>query len=266
MTASALYDSVVRHRRFRPTGHQFRYRVYSLLLDLDEVDEIAARIPIFSHNRWNLVSFHDRDHGPRDGTSLRVWFEQQVAAAGLDLGGGRVRVLVYPRIFGYTFNPLTVWFGYDRHGALRAVLYEIHNTFGQARSQLVVLDGRGEVLRHGFPKMLHVSPFFDRTGGYEMALTPPSEIFRLAITYRDADGSMLLTAAQTGARIPLTTRTLLAQFITKPLLTMKVIGGIHLHALRLWRKGIRYRPVPREEPASRVGISRPVGLAGARDR
>lgn len=252
MTASALYDSVVRHRRFRPAGHQFRYRVYSLLLDLDEIDEVAARIPILSHNRWNLVSFHDRDHGPRDGTSLRTWFEQQLATAGVDLGGGPVRLLVYPRILGYTFNPLTMWFGYDRSGTLRAVLYEIHNTFGQAHSQLVLLGDDDRTHRHGFPKVLHVSPFFDRAGGYEMTLSPPDETYRITITYRDAGRETLLTATQQGTRVPLTTRTLLEQFITKPLLTLKVIGGIHWHALLLWRKGIRYRPVPQPIEVGRL--------------
>lgn len=258
MTASAIYESVVRHRRFRPKQHRLRYRVYSLLLDLDELESVERRIPIFSHNRWNLVSFHDRDHGPRDGTDLRGWFRNLVAGEGVDLDGGTIRVLAFPRIFGYTFNPLTVWFGSDRRGELRAILYEIHNTFGHSHSHLVLLPGDERVERtsmHTFDKTLHVSPFFDQSGRYRVAVDPPSAQYRLVIEYLDDDGGRLLTASQQGHRVELTTASLLRQFITKPLLTIKIIGGIHWEALKLWRKGLQYHAVP-EPPA--VSISRTV--------
>jgi uncharacterized protein len=246
VTASAIYESVVRHRRFQPMGHQLRYGVWSLLVDLDEIDGITRANPVFSRNRWNLVSFHDRDHGPRDGSSLRTWFDTQLEHAGVDLDGGPVRLLVFPRILGYAFNPITVWFGYDRHDRLRAVLYEVHNTFGDAHSHLAVMpdDLDGAVPRHGFDKTLHVSPFFDRTGRYRITLDPPGERYAIVIEYLDEDGARLLTASQHGTRVPLTTRSLVRQFFTRPLVTLKVIGGIHWEALKLLRKGARYRPVP----------------------
>jgi DUF1365 family protein len=244
---SAIYESTVRHRRFQPMGHQLTYGVWSLLVDLGEVDGIARRIPFFSHNRFNLVSFHDRDHGPRDGSDLRAWFDRHLGRAGVDLEGGSVRMLVFPRILGYTFNPITVWFGYHRDGALRAVLYEVHNTFGQAHSHLAVIGEDGSdhrVPRHGFDKTLHVSPFFDQVGRYRITLTPPAERYGIVIEYLDEDGGRLLTASQHGTRTEMTARALLRQFFTSPLLTLKVIGGIHWEALKLWRKGARYRPVP----------------------
>ncbi|MGI9529709.1 MAG: DUF1365 domain-containing protein [Acidimicrobiia bacterium] len=257
MTTSAIYESVVRHRRFQPMGHQMRYGVYSVLLDLDEIDGIARVNPIFSRNRWNLVSFHDEDHGPRDGSSLRTWFEDKALSAGVDLTDGSVQLLVFPRILGYTFNPITVWFGRDSDADLRVVMYEVHNTFGHAHSHMAIVPkgvADDALPRHGFDKTLHVSPFFDQIGSYRVTLTPPGDDYRIVIEYLDEDGAKLLTASQDGQRVELTAISLLRQFFTKPLLTMKVMVGIHVEALKIWRKGAKYRPVP-EPPARDLEVS-----------
>jgi DUF1365 family protein len=263
MMRTAIYESEVRHRRFQPMGHQLSYGVWSLLVDLDEIDEVARKNPFLSRNRWNLVSFHDRDHGPRDGSSLRAWFDRHVSAAGVDLDGGAVRMLVFPRILGYTFNPITVWFGYDRDERLRAVLYEVHNTFGHAHSHLAVLPEslNGSVPRHGFDKTLHVSPFFDQIGRYRITLDPPTDDYGIVIEYLDDDGARLLTASQRGHRVELTARSLIRQFFTSPLMTLKVVGGIHWEALKLLRKGAKYRPVP-APPADELEVTwvEPVSL------
>ena len=241
-------------------GHKLRYSVYSLLVDLDDLDDLVRDIPIFSYNRWNLVSFHDADHGPRDGSDLRSWVEQTAANAGAETGGS-IQLMVYPRILGYTFNPLTVWFLHGTDGNLSAVLYEIRNTFGHSHSHLVVVD-RGDVeqsttLRHGFDKTLHVSPFFDQIGRYEVALYPPAERFSIVITYFDETGDRLLAASQSGSRAELTTGSLLKQFVVKPLLTLKVVAGIHLHAIRLLSKGAKYRSVaPKPDVDVEVVVTR----------
>ena len=259
MSRSAIYESVVRHRRFQPMGHELRYGVWSMLVDLDEIDDLARRNPVLSRNRFNLVSFHDRDHGPRDGSDLRSWFEAHLERAGVDLQGGSVRMLVFPRILGYTFNPITVWFGYHRDGRLRAVLYEVHNTFGDAHSHLAIVDDDVEsgdrLPRHGFDKTLHVSPFFDQVGRYRITLAPPADEYRIVIEYLDEHGARLLTASQHGRRVEMTPWTLVKQFFTKPLVTLKVIAGIHWEALKLWRKGARYRPVP-PPPSQELEVTR----------
>ena len=258
MTVSAIYPSRVTHQRHQPMGHQLRYRVVSVLIDLDEVDSLADRIPGFSHNRWNLVSFNDRDHGPRDGSDLRTWIDGHLAEAGVDITGGSVQLLAFPRLLGYVFNPITVWFARDRSGDLRGILYEVHNTFGQELSHLVVLPpgiGSGEVPAHEITKELHVSPFFDQVGRYRMAVEQPSELFALAIDYLDDDGSLLLEASLVGMRSPFTTMGLLRQFLRNPLHSLKVIGGIHVEAAKLFLKGARYRPIP-APPARKVLTTR----------
>ncbi len=248
---SALYVGRVAHRRKVPFQHKLRYRTYSLLVDLDELDTITGRTRLLSRNRWNLFSIHDRDHGARDGTPMRSWIEGQLATAGIDIGGGRVEVLLFPRILGYTFNPLTIWFCYDAADSLRAVLYEIHNTFGQSHSHLVPIDGAAPH-RHDFAKNLHVSPFFDQEGRYSFTLRPPGDRFSVSIDYATSDED-LLTATMVGGRRALGDGSLARAFFTHPLLTMKVIGGIHWQALRLLVKGARYRPVP-DEPEQQVTV------------
>jgi DUF1365 family protein len=254
---SGIYESVVRHQRFNPMGHRLSYSVYSLLIDLDEIDDLVAAIPVMSRNRFNLVSFHDRDFGPRDGSDLREWFVARVAEAGMDFGDGRISMLVFPRILGYTFNPITVWFGHGADGGLKAIVYEVHNTFGHSHAYVAVVpeSKRQEVPPHEFDKVLHVSPFFDRSGGYRMSIVPPQAAYSLVIEYLDENGDRLLTATQTGDRTALTTGNLLRQFFTKPLLTIKVIAGIHLEALKLVRKRAKYHKVP-PPPSPGVEVAR----------
>lgn len=252
--APAIYVGTVTHRRLLPMQHRLRYRTYSVLVDIDELDQLAAATPLFSHNSWNLFSVYDKDHGPRDGSSLRAWIDRQLHAAGIDLHGGPVYLLAFPRILGYTFNPLTIWFCYHNDGSLRAVLHEIHNTFGQTHCHLIpIAPGAAEPLRHSFAKELHVSPFFDQDGGYAFTLRPPGERFSVSIDYR-VDGDRMLKATMATKRRKLTTAGLLRVFVTHPLLTLKVTAGIHWNALRLWRRGAKYRPVP-QEPPTEVSIA-----------
>jgi hypothetical protein len=225
-------------------GHQLRYRTYSLLLDIDRLDEHATVTRYLSHNRWNLFSIHDRDFGPRDGTPLRAWINRQLITAGIDPEGGKVMLLAFPRVLGYTFNPLSMWFCYDNTGKLQAVLYEIHNTFGHSLSHLVPIAGTGGgPCRHTFSKELHVSPFFDQAGSYNFTLRPPADRFSVSIDYHVADSKML-TATMSTKRHNLTSRNLIKVFLSHPMLTLKVTVGIHWHALRLLLKGARYRSVP----------------------
>jgi len=248
---SALYVGSVSHRRKAPFEHRLRYRTYSLLVDLDELDGLTERLYLLSRNRWNLFSVHDRDHGARNDSQMRAWFDEQLRHTNIDLGDGRVEVLLFPRLLGYTFNPLTVWFGYRADGSLGVVLYEIHNTFGHSRSHLVPITDEAPH-RHSFAKDLHVSPFFDREGSYSFTLRPPRSRFSVSIDYATANED-LLTATMVGVRRELTDGALARVFLTHPLLTLKIIGGIHWQALRLLLKGARYRPVP-EPPDTTVSV------------
>src|ERR1700712_1744093 len=128
--AAALYVGEVMHARLRPMGHRFSYRVMSLLIDLDRLDMADRQSPLFGVNRSALYSFYEKDHGDRDGLPLRAFVQRSAADRGIDLTGGRVLLLCYPRLFGYTFNPLSAWFCYRAGGELALIIYEVRNTFG----------------------------------------------------------------------------------------------------------------------------------------
>ena len=156
MTASGLYTGWVMHRRLWPKMHQFRYRVFSLLVDLDELPSLDRELKFFSWNRFGLFSFHDRDHG--DGRPLGEWLDALLKEAGIQADGAR-RALCYPRILGYVFNPLSVWFCHDRAGVLKAVIHEVHNTYEERHVYVLPAEGSDRLVTQECRKNFYVSPF-----------------------------------------------------------------------------------------------------------
>jgi len=256
---SALYFGDVMHQRVKPRRHRLRYRVFFTFVDIDELSCLHQRLPLFSYNRLNLFSFFDKDHGPGDGSPLRCWVEGHLAGAGVDLGGGAIRLLCFPRVLGYVFNPLSVYFCYQPNGELGAILYEVSNTFGERHTYLapVVSDGSSAV-SHRCDKNFYVSPFNAVEGGYSFRVEPPGQSVTVVINQSDTEGP-LLHAALRAKRVPLTRAALLSAFVRYPLLTLKVIAGIHWEALRLWGKGLRLvdRPQPPARPVTVVAPSKP---------
>jgi uncharacterized protein len=213
--SSGLYVGQVTHRRLRPRKHSLRYRTFALLLDLDELTGLDRRLRLFSHNAFNLFSFFDRDYGCGSAT-LRRQIEAHAARSGLPLDGGRIRLLTMPRILGYAFNPISVYFCDDANGVLRAILYEVNNTFGQRHSYFIpVVAGERGRIQQSCAKRLE----------------------------RDGEG-VVLTATQAQHRVELTDAALTKVFFSHPLLTLKVIVGIHFEAFLLWIKGMRLHDRP----------------------
>lgn len=243
---ATLYVGDVMHARLKPVGHRFQYRVMSLLIDLDRLAEADGMSPLFGVNRRALYSFHEKDHGPRDGSPLRAYVDARAAEVDVDLAGGRVVLLSYPRLFGYTFNPLSVYFGYAATGELALVIYEVRNTFGDIHPYVLPVR-LGELtaagLRQEQDKTFYVSPFIEMAMRYHFRIVPPGDTVRLRILETDATGP-LLSATFSGKRSLLSTATLLRTFAGLPLMTLKVMAAIHWEALRLWLKGARLVPRP----------------------
>lgn len=253
VTHSALYIGHVMHHRLRPRVHRLRYRMFTLLLDLDEIDAIAARLRLFSRARFNVFAFHDRDHGDGSAQSLRTQAEALMTKAGI-AHGGPIRILTMPRLFGFAFNPLTLWYCHDRTGALSAVIYEVNNTFGERHSYLLpVVTGRGENVRQIARKCFHVSPFLPMAMTYSFRLRPPGEALTIAIAADDDEGPVLF-AVHRARRGALDDAALIGALATHPLLAIKVVVGIAWEALRLWLKRVPVHPHPGVAPAGPVSF------------
>lgn len=231
------------HKRLRPFVHELDYAVFYMWLDIDALPQLR----VFSHNKFNIYSFHDRDHGPRDGSPLRPWVEKHLQAGGFgECVGGKIMLLCYPRMFGYVFNPLSVYFCYDRDGVLRAILHEVKNTFGDQHGYLLPVkpDANGTI-RQKCDKVMHVSPFMQMTADYTFTLREPDDKLNLHILHGEPDGPILV-AHLTGKHMELNTKNLLLNLIRYPLMTVKVIVAIHAEAVALWWKGAPFfkRPSP----------------------
>lgn len=252
----ALYVGDVVHSRLRPRRHKLRYSVFSILFDINGIDQLESRLRLFSYNRFNLFSLLDRDHG--DGRPLKSYLHGIAESEGLGMDVENFLMLCYPRILGYVFNPLTVYFGVDQDGKIRLVIYEVNNTFGERASYVLPVNetdsGTGGVIAQRCLKRLYVSPFNTEEGAYSFRVTRPDEKLTVGVALRDNQGP-LLTAFFHGHRWELSDRALLRVLLRTGWMTVKVIVGIHLEAAKLWLKGLR--PFPRT-----VKSSTPVRYSG----
>ncbi len=244
---SALFVGEVAHQRARTFDHRLRYRLWMILADLDELDGLQGRLRLLRRGRFGLISLRAADHGDRSDRPLRAQVEAHLAEAGIDIAGGPIRLLTMPRILGYGFNPISVFFCHTPDGGLAALVYEVTNTFQERHSYLVAVPAdQAGPLRQTVEKQFFVSPFMDRDLSYDFTVRPPGEAVSVVVAVRRGE-TPILTASFAGRRRPLTDGQLLRAFITHPLLTWKVTAGIHWEALKMMVKGARYRhrgPVP----------------------
>ncbi|MBI5319539.1 DUF1365 domain-containing protein [Bradyrhizobium sp.] len=257
--AAALYFGEVMHARLKPKGHRFSYRVMSLLIDLDRLEDADRQSRLFGVNRASLYSFNEADHGKRDGSSLRAHAQACAAGHGIDLAGGKVQLLCYPRLLGFAFNPLSVYFCHRADGGLALLIYEVRNTFGDIHSYVLPVrpsEASAAGIRQQQDKQFYVSPFVEMAMRYHFRILPPAETVRLRILETDREGP-LLSATFSGRRGALTTAALMRSFIALPLVTLKIVAAIHWQALRLWLKGVRL--VPRPAAATAKTDTLPVG-------
>ena len=239
-----IFTGTVVHKRLRPKQHALSYGVFSLLIDLDRVDQVANQSRLFSHNRFNLFSFYDSDHGPGDGTLANDHARELFKAAGIGTSGMQLLLLAYPRVLGYVFNPLSVYYAVTPEGGLAGLIYEVSNTWGERRSYVVAAgEGHaagaenGRVYAQTARKELHVSPFAAATGKYGFRVNVPGEGIVVGVQLSDDDGALLKTYFKAQAQA-WSDRRLLGLLFRYPLLTLKIISAIHIEALKLWLKGV----------------------------
>ena len=237
--SSCIYSGFVTHRRFKPKRHFFSYKTFSLLIDLNEIESLERKIKFFSYNKFNILSFYNLDHGPRDGSCLVTWTKKILAESKIDIGSGTIKLLCFPRFFGYVFNPLSVFYCYDENLQLKAVLYEVKNTFNEQHTYVFPASPSSNLILHRCDKKFYVSPFIEMKTFYNFRLLKPGKIINVFIKQSDIDGTLLI-ACQVGQKLELNSKNLFAQFLKHPLMSFKVILAIHFEAFRLWAKGIKH--------------------------
>lgn len=238
---SCLYDGVVMHHRLKPLRNRFVYSVYMLYLDLDELDELDRRLRTFSRNRFNLYSFRDADHLRLTSGDVRSNLLEFLRRKGLTADVGRIMLLTNVRVLGYVFNPVSLYFCFDRRGNPLCAVPEVGNTFGELKAYLLGPDSRvGDGFAGSLPKHFYVSPFIALDTTFDFQLPVPGD--RLHIRIDDLqDGDRFFLSALSGVRRPLTDRALVFDLLRIPFITFKVIGLIHWQAFRLWMRRLPYR-------------------------
>jgi len=247
--AASLYFGNVMHARMKPLTHRFNYKIFSLLIDLDQFGEAQKLSPIFSINRSNIISFHEKDHGFRDGTSLREHIDTLLENGGMEKPA-RVLLWCNPRVFGYTFNPLSIYFCENEAGETTALVYQVNNTFGQSHNYIAKVDraqNEDASIRNSADKRFYVSPFLDMDLRYDFRINTPDEKLRIRIMAHDKEGP-ILSATFSGERKQFNSFNLMLGTLKTLGLTWKITSGIHFEAFLLWIKGAKLikRPSPPE--------------------
>jgi uncharacterized protein len=254
LPAAQLWFGKTVHTRQRPFRRSFTHRIAMLEIDIDRLDEADGLAKLFSVGQRNIIAFKTSDYGPRStGASLRAWAEAQFAEADIDLGGGAIRLLTFPRVLGYGFAPISVWYGFAVDGALRGVIYEVHNTFGETHAYVSAsspADGRQSA-----DKEFHVSPFFAVDGKYQFGIRRSQDVLTVSVVNFDADGPAHSASLAVRPR-PLTSAQVLKWMAAMPLSGLGVVIAIHWQALRLLLKGAQYRDKPAQRER-RTTLARP---------
>jgi DUF1365 family protein len=235
-----ILTAIVGHERKHPAHNRFEYRVF--YLDIPISQKLGTLPALFSFERFNIFSIYGKDHGVRDAASFFPWFKERCAEKGISVGPeDTVRLIAHPRLFGYAFNPISFWVLQDAARNVRAVLCEVHNTFGDDHNYLLShTDGRPMLSSDVFraEKKLYVSPFNTMQGYYLFSFSVHDERFETHIKYFVAD-ELTIDAYMGGSTRPLTTGAIVLSVFRYPFMTLMVVYRIHFQAVRLRLKRVR---------------------------
>ena len=239
MINSSIYNGQVIHKRFKPKVHSFKYNVFSLLIDLSELELLDKKVNFFSYNKFNWISFYDKDHGERDGSSLIDWVHKNLKKNNITTEKIKIKILCYPRIFGFVFNPLSVFYVYNSTDNLISILYEVKNTFDEQHTYIFKVEKDGNLIQNNCTKKFHVSPFIEMNCRYFFRLLKPGNKISVIIDQYEKEDKILY-ASQDGVKSELTNRNLIKSYLKHPLMTFKIILAIHFEAFKIWTKGIKF--------------------------
>ncbi|WP_051311166.1 DUF1365 domain-containing protein [Zooshikella ganghwensis] len=246
--ALLLFKSNVMHQRFLPVNYKFNYSVFNIAVDVLQLEKAHSQCRFFSIDRFNLFSFYPKDVGPRDGSNLAAWIKTLLHKHQLFFKPHRIILLCFPRVLGYSFNPLANWYCFDEQNNLRAIVLEVSNTFNENHCYVISPkhDNFKSTISAKRAKDFHVSPFLAMDMHYEFRLSPFNDkLFTIIKTYQHQ--TLMLLATQHSHRIPANNKQLIKLFLSIPLMTWKVITMIHWHALKLWLRKVPIFTHPKQQ-------------------
>ena len=238
---SNLFYCHVVHKRFIPFQNNFKYSVLSLYLDYDELKLIDKKVSIFSYNKFNLFSFYDCDHGYRNAKSLKEYVVDILKENNIKFNELKIKILCFPRILGYVFNPLSIIFCFNKNNLI-SILYEVKNTSNEQHTYCFGGNENFEksFFKHKCCKLFYVSPFINMQCLYQFCTSIPSEKIKIIIEQFNTENKKILLASQIGKKICFTSKNLISYLFKNPLIPIKVIFTIHYQALKILFKGGKY--------------------------
>lgn len=248
--ASGIYQGKVRHRRFQPKGHEFKYAVFMMYLDLDELETVFSLNRFWSTKSWRLARFNRSDYYGDPTQPLKTEIHSLVVKRIGRSVSGSVRMLTNLRYFGFIINPITIYYCFDENESLQAMVLEVTNTPWNERIQYVLdCDPADKTQRIKFNKEMHVSPFHPMQHFYDWASSTPSQKIAVHMKNREIDNEqqVVFDATLSLTRSEITTTSLAKILMKHPFMTMKVGAGIYWQALKIILKGIPFYSHPRDE-------------------
>tara|TARA_Y100000590_G_scaffold470761_1_gene669628 strand:+ start:26493 stop:27302 length:810 start_codon:yes stop_codon:yes gene_type:complete len=238
LTSSCIYRGHIYHKRYKPIINKFKYNTFSFFIDYDCIYELDRSSNFFSYNRFNIFSFYDKDHGYRNGKNLKLFVNNVLKKHKVNISNLKIKILCFPRICGYVFNPISVIYCYKKN-ILISVFYEVKNTFNEQHTYYFInkKNIKNNNFQHKCLKKFYVSPFMDIKGHYEFKINIPKNNFSILINQFLEDKSKILNASQIGTREDFSDANLLKIFLRYPLLTLKIIFSIHWQAFKILIKG-----------------------------
>jgi len=238
---NSVYEGKVFHSRKKPKKHSFRYHVFYLHLNLNNIKK--KKYKLLSFNKFNLFSFYEKDHGPKGCENLEKWIKELLKKNNIIININQVYLLTLPRILGYVFNPLSIYSCFDKKGNLIVQIYEVHNTFNQRYFYIVENTFEEKNYENIYNKRFHVSPFMSMNGSYKFKSYLKNNLLNVNVEYFSKSESFI--AYFTGVEKKLSDLILLKLFFKIPFMTLKIIVGIHAEAIILYFKGLKYFKCPK---------------------